>query len=261
MKTILVPLDFSRTSIHAFRFAIDLAAKSRERVYVLHVIDLPLKQIEKESRKKFEAVHKKYGKKSVLVKFFVEVGPIVSTIHQFIDKHKLSIAIMGTHGVSGMKEFFVGSNTEKIVRSSRVPVWAIRKYVKISTMKDIVLPTYVNLEENKFIEKIKELQLFFKAKLHLLYVNTSDRFMRDIDIMQNLRVYKEFYRLTNVTLNIRGDFSEPDGIIHFTHEIKGDMIAMSTHGRKGLSHWLSGSVAEDVVNHVHCPIFTYHSKA
>jgi nucleotide-binding universal stress UspA family protein len=38
------------------------------------------------------------------------------------------------------------------------------------------------------------------------------------------------------------------------------MIAMGTHGRKGVAHVLAGSIAEDVVNHVDCPIWTYALK-
>jgi nucleotide-binding universal stress UspA family protein len=39
-----------------------------------------------------------------------------------------------------------------------------------------------------------------------------------------------------------------------------DMIAMSTHGRKGLNHLVTGSVAEDIVNHIDCPIWTCVEK-
>jgi nucleotide-binding universal stress UspA family protein len=42
--------------------------------------------------------------------------------------------------------------------------------------------------------------------------------------------------------------------------VEADMIVMGTHGRKGVAHLLSGSVAEDVVNHTECPIWTYSLK-
>ncbi|HEY5918523.1 MAG TPA: universal stress protein [Chryseolinea sp.] len=37
-------------------------------------------------------------------------------------------------------------------------------------------------------------------------------------------------------------------------------MAMGTHGRKGISHIISGSLAEDVVNHIDCPVWTYAIK-
>jgi len=38
------------------------------------------------------------------------------------------------------------------------------------------------------------------------------------------------------------------------------MIMMATHGRTGLSHLLSGSIAEDLVNHTRIPVLTVQLK-
>ena len=66
--------------------------------------------------------------------------------------------------------------------------------------------------------------------------------------------------LKNYTLNVFNDPYEESGVINFAQEIDADMIAMGTHGRRGLAHLMSGSVAEDIVNHVDCPIWTYSIK-
>ena len=58
----------------------------------------------------------------------------------------------------------------------------------------------------------------------------------------------ETHELENYTVNIYNDVVEEDGIIYFARDIDADMIALSTHGRSGLMHLLSGSIAEDVVN-------------
>ena len=39
------------------------------------------------------------------------------------------------------------------------------------------------------------------------------------------------------------------------------MIAMATHGRKGLSHLIAGSIAEDIVNHAKRPVLTVNVSA
>ena len=66
--------------------------------------------------------------------------------------------------------------------------------------------------------------------------------------------------LKDYTLSVFNDTFEESGVISFAHLIKADMIAMGTHGRRGLNHVMSGSVAEDVVNHIDCPIWTYTIK-
>jgi nucleotide-binding universal stress UspA family protein len=38
-----------------------------------------------------------------------------------------------------------------------------------------------------------------------------------------------------------------------------DLVVMGSHGRRGLSRWLLGSVAERVVRLAHCPVLTLHA--
>ena len=47
------------------------------------------------------------------------------------------------------------------------------------------------------------------------------------------------------------------GIIHFSNEIKADLIALCTHGRTGLSHFFTGSISEDLANHVNKPLIIF----
>ena len=43
----------------------------------------------------------------------------------------------------------------------------------------------------------------------------------------------------------------------FAKSIDADLIGMSTHGRKGLSHFFNGSISEDLVNHAKRPVITF----
>jgi nucleotide-binding universal stress UspA family protein len=168
----------------------------------------------------------------------------------------MTLVVMGTHGASGWKEFVVGSNTEKIVRSSPVPVIALRKAMTKRSIRHIVLPTTLELDQTAFMNQVKDLQEFFRAKIHVLFLNTPANFVRDADSIASLKDFARYYKLRNFTLNVRSEHQESDGIIHFAKEIKANMIAMGTHGRKGLSHLMTGSIAEDVVNHLQLPIWT-----
>ena len=48
-----------------------------------------------------------------------------------------------------------------------------------------------------------------------------------------------------------------DGIFEQAKSLGADMIAMATHSRRGISHWLNGSITEDTINHVHVPVWTF----
>ena len=109
--------------------------------------------------------------------------------------------------------------------------------------------------------KVKDLQDLFDARLHVLYVNTPAMFKKDSETKANLQAFAKRFMLKNFTLNIYNDTSEEEGIANFAKDVKADMIALRTHGRKGIARLASGSIAEDVVNHINCPIWTCRIKA
>ena len=97
-----------------------------------------------------------------------------------------------------------------------------------------------------------------KATLHIVWINTPANFTPDNITLVKLKDFATRYTLTDYTLNIYNDVEEKSGVIAFARQKEADMIAMGTHGRKGISHLLIGSIAEDVVNHVEIPIWTTH---
>ena len=277
MKKILVPCDFSKQAINAFRFALDLASKSKGEVYLLNVVELPvmhdtvlmpvlsfeeqlLKELAGNSKKQFLKLKEKYEQGNVKVKSITKFGLTYRVIIDYIKQNKIDLVLMGTHGASGLRELLIGSNTEKIVRNSPVPVITIKQYPKGGTIKNIVFPNALDQDQEDLTMKVKALQDFFKAQLHIVWINTPASFTRDSTTLQRLEEFAKRFMFKKYTINIFNDLDEESGIINFTHSINADLIAMGTRGRKGLAHILSGSVTEDVVNHVNCPIWTHTVK-
>ena len=159
-----------------------------------------------------------------------------------------------------MKEFFVGSNAEKIVRNASCPVIAVKKNETLASLRDIVFPNALEDGQDDLLLHVKALQHFLDATLHVVWINTPERFISDDVTQGQLQDFARYHQLKNFSLHIYNDKDEASGVINFTHSIQAGMIAMGTHGRHGLQHILSGSVAEDVVNHVDCPVWTYTIK-
>jgi len=88
-------------------------------------------------------------------------------------------------------------------------------------------------------------------------VNTPYNMERRADEAARLEAFATKHQLTNFTVNTRDEFREPSGILNFAQEVKADLIAMGTHGRRGLAHLFAGSITEQVVNHVESPMWTY----
>ncbi len=244
-------------------------------MFVLEAIDLPMRHettfgmppysidpglfvmMEDRAKERFEELKKKAGRRAPVLSFDVKFGSVKRSILDFIDEKQIDLVVMGTHGASGMKEFLVGSNTEKITRLSPVPVLSIRTAVPVDSIKNIVLPSSLHGNQLQFIDKLKELQAFFGATLHVLLVNIPPNFKPSREANALLEDFAKHYKLTQYTLNVRNGLFEQAGIHQFAEEIKADMIAMATHGRRGLAHLLYGSTTEDIVNRATCPVWTY----
>jgi nucleotide-binding universal stress UspA family protein len=277
MKRILVPYDFSEPSIQALTFAIHIAKKSNGQVMLLHIVEVPVmhdtmivpvldyemsffKDLRLKAEKHFTKIGIKFAKEGVKIQSFVELGPIQKTIDRIADDKKADLIVMGTHGVTGFLDSFIGSNTEKVVRFSKVPVIAVHQLARLSKIRNVVFPTTLHQNQATLVRHIKKLQLFFSATLHLLVVNTPGNMKRTADENQLMEAYARHYKLENYTINTKNDFSVENGIVNFSREIKADMIALGTHGRKGLAHLFLGSIAENVVNSIECPVWTYVEK-
>lgn len=93
--------------------------------------------------------------------------------------------------------------------------------------------------------------------MHLLYVNTPAGFKTSVQAQEIMENFVRGMDVENYSLNIYNDTSVEKGILNFTHFINAQLIGMGTHGRKGISHFLNGSISEDMVNHANMPVITF----
>ena len=279
MKSILCPTDFSEEANHAVEAGFYLAQKFNAALHLFHVVEsdeeidfnvtgpsgtsegaqdiffLKLLEVTKERMAKLIATP---GLEEIEVTSDIKVGKPSKFIFAEINSGSHELVVMGTKGVSGLSEIMIGSNTEKIVRRSQIPVLAVKNFVDEKSFDSIVYASTFSENEHKVITRVKNIQNAFGAKLHLLRVNTPNNFQTDWDTRKVMQKFAEENGLENYTFNIYNDAIEEDGIMYFAEEVSAGMIAMATHGRTGFAHLLSGSIAEDVVNHAKRPVLTYN---
>lgn len=280
MKKILVPVDFSKESISAIRVALEIASKAGGQVGLLHIITLPvlhdtalmpveglrkplIGELKEIALQKFQRAVQEFNADSVHVQGEIVVSNHIHTaIIDHLNKGKFDLVVMGTKGVSGIREWMIGSNTEKMVRTSPVPVIAVKSYVATRAIRDIVFPNTLDTEnQEELVTKIKALQNFFGATLHIIWINTPAFFKAETAVREQLNAFAKRFMIRDYTINVFNYSNEEAGIIEYTKLIDGDLIAMGTHGLKGLAHFISGSVAENVVNHVQYPVWTYCTRS
>jgi len=281
MKNILVPTDFSEQAQYSLDLAHQIAQKTSAQVKLLHVLELPvsssfdasgevhhsgdmeqlftIKLMERNEEQLNELVNNpKY--KDIELKGEVVTGNPYVNIAKVIAEQKMDLVVMGTQGASGLEEILVGSNTEKVVRRVKCPVITVKSAIEADSIKNIVFASDFRDDLSKLAESLKKVQNLFGATLHIVSINTPNNFETSRHYTKAMDAFVKKYGIENYTQTVYNDEREEDGIIYFAEDIDANMIAIATHGRLGLSHLLSGSLAEDIVNHSKRPVWTYNIK-
>jgi len=272
MKNILVPCDFSPPAVQAFKFAADIASASVGEVCVLKVIDFPCQysrqlsqrdprtifNLEEEYKQQYEKLKSIYAQITVPISFSLEQGGISTTVLKVIDEKGIDLVVMGVKG--GAVNESIGTIAARVIRSSPVPVIVLKTAVHLSCIRSILFALPQEIYQAKFVAYVKALQDFFHATLHILFVNTPLNFQVDSKTRADVEDFVQRFNISNYTFAIRNDNQVQEGIIQYAAEISTDLIVLGTHGRKGVSHLLYGSVTEDVVHNANCPVWTYILK-
>jgi nucleotide-binding universal stress UspA family protein len=173
------------------------------------------------------------------------------------ESHDVDLIVMGSHGASGFQEMFIGSNTEKVVRNSNVPVVVIKHEDANFKPEKFVFASDFSEEIKKPFEKVVAFANKFDSHLYLLNVNTPNNFKSTKVAQKIMDEFMKDFDIKNYSTHIYNDINVEKGILHFAKSIDADLIGMSTHGRKGMSHFFNGSISEDLVNHAKRPVVTF----
>lgn len=274
MKKILVPTDFSDQAENALKVAAQLAKKFNAEIYLLHLIELPADMVNpvgetrsndlpealffmKMAKKKFDTLLSRPYLKGLQVQDTVEINKAFEGIMEASKKLGCDFIVMGSHGATGFKEMFIGSNTEKVVRTSEIPVLVVKNELADFQIQNFVFATNLETTGKKTLKKVISLAESFGARLHLVYINTANEFLTTDDCDKKLMKFMEGSTFDNYEFHVFNDDSVEQGILNFTKKLNADVMGIATHGRKGLSHFFNGSISEDLVNHANSPVITF----
>jgi nucleotide-binding universal stress UspA family protein len=138
-EQILVPTDGSDAAGHAVRRAVDLASRYDARIHALYVKDTSafaslegagesmLDAMTAEGEAAIEAVERVAADAGLATATAVVEGTPHRAIVDYVAANDIDLVVMGTHGRRGLDRYLVGSVTERVVRSSPVPVLTVRR--------------------------------------------------------------------------------------------------------------------------------------
>lgn len=275
MKKIIVPIDFSEYSEYALETAAMLAKKNDAEILALHMLEMSDAILSRSdsnaqmeavfllelARKKFNEFLDKPYLEGVNITPIVKQYKVFSEVNDVAKEYNVDLIIMGSQGTSGIKEYFVGSNTEKVVRYSEVPVLVIKHNPILTEFETIVFASDFSKDATAAYLKAKEMCRVLNSEMHLIYVNLPGENFKSTPEMEG-KVVKflteadgDLDSMSQVTYV--NDYTVEQGISNFANLVGADLVAIATRGKKGLAHFFEGSISEDVANHSTLPVMTF----
>ena len=301
-KNMLVPLDGSKTAEVVLPYAKELAGRLDLDLYFLHVYDSnssePLstyqEYIENIANKfRYDAIEVQTetgtisGQKKIEISGEVTTGHTAEEIINYADKKGIAIILLSTHGRSGIKQWVLGNNADKVLRKSKVPVWLVRAAIPEEIAHDewcrmvilvpldgsqtaeSVLPHVEVLAKQRGSESIKVTLIRICEPVFITadYPEASMSFTWDEHVQRMQDHVKEIAMQYLKKIQKRLEYSglkvtdvvlmgkAADEIINYAQENSPNLIVMSTHGYSAINRWEYGNVADKVLYGVSSPVF------
>lgn len=277
---IALPVDFSEASLAAVRWACAFARKHNSQIHLVHVYehryysvaseggglsyavdaqaDATLRDEIMNEMKKISEMPEAAGLK--LYAQLVSDRP-VWRFFEGLDKKNIDLIIMGTRGVTGlMHGGLVGTNTERVIRHSHLPVLSIPLASQYKDTATILFATDFQDPLNDVYPAVVGLAKANGAAIKIAVINTRNNFATSRYAYEQYQSLTKAFPYDKTELVVHNDDSVEEGIQTLSHQLNADVIAMLTHGRTGIAHLLRGSIAEDISSSLSTPLLTLKAQ-
>lgn len=278
IKKIIIPIDFSKTALKALDHGVHLAKLCNAEITLLHVaeslsvnagrglFDPPTfhedyeKSISDQSNLRLNEIADKIAKKDKLkINTLTIIGSPPQEILNVSKKNKVDLIIMGTHGVSGAKEFFLGSNTFKVIKNAKCPVLSVQHHQKNPGFKSILVPFRDKPHSREKINYAIDLALLYGSTIHVLGIDTeftkSHKRKIELEAAQIKKIVEA--KLIPCKVKVISHVYSADVVLKHARVFHADLIiSMSDLDRMNITEYFSGPYAQQLVNHSSIPILS-----
>ncbi len=143
-RRILVPIDFSKTSLRAFETAVPLAQDCGARLFLVSVIEpaayaaglegvvlaIPDAELVEDAKATLPKIAKRFIPSGVKVTAVVDRGRAYDVITRVAEEKEIDLIVLTTHGHTGFDHLTMGSTAERVVRHAHCPVYVVRSFAQ-----------------------------------------------------------------------------------------------------------------------------------
>ncbi len=275
---ILIPTDFSNLSVNALKAAIRIAEKTeKHQITVVHLYEAPYssnisfmgdntsriyldmeknKKIISALKTKMQTFLKIKGIEKLNVKSLIIKDVAIEKITKLSKIGKHDLIIMSSRGASGVQKYFLGSNTQKVLRTSKIPVLVVKNKFNLSRKPKTVFVSDFKEKEAKYFKKLKPILKALNVNLRLLKIITPINFESSMNTEYQLNQFGKVYDLENAKKVFYNHTSVEGGVRAYCQFHNIELITMLTHGRTGLNQLVFGSVTEDMTKGLNTPVLS-----
>ena len=275
MKTILVPIDFSKVAHNAYLYARELANFFDYKVKVVHVYGGELDAMERLALQSGDTpfhyllnkinkfVEETGGSGDVLTKVDVEVeileGNVVKKIVEQSQSDEIAMIVAGTEGHYNWLDQLTGSITSSLAQKANCPVMLIPKGVKYSKFSNMLYASDFSSADEKLILRFIDFAKQFDASVHFIHIEDED----DID----------FTAIEDSIFNLLFKDGDPDfsfnmvsingvdvisGLNQYSEENDIDLIVLVNRHRAFIDNLLGLSTTRQLAMDTNFPLMVYH---
>jgi nucleotide-binding universal stress UspA family protein len=292
LSKILVPTDFSEHAQQALETAVSLAKPFGATLHLLHVVQMPLvptmpeaapvvpvtfwQELREHALRALEKQKAKLAADRLRCELEVIEDVPGFAISAAAERAKADLIVMGSRGLTGIKHVLLGSVAEHTVRAAPCPVLTVKHGGALHMRKILVAmdfspasqralefaqliaksagPAHVILVHAYYVPV--ELQEYLIQRGQSIPDVLSPRATKELEAiltkLQDAGFSCEYVAAAGAPETVIADVAKDKQV---------DLIALGTHGRRGLSHLFMGSVAERVVRHSERPVVTVGAKS
>lgn len=275
MKHILIPTDFSESAKNASEFGIEMAKVLALPVRFLHSIQTPVdwsklnRQDEDkypESKSKINRAkedlkiwEKKAKEKDVDAEHTLLFNTGMEELNNYVNPENYELIVMGTHGTKGFEKI-LGSNTQKLIRQSKVPVLAIKYPFEVANLKKILIASDLKEQSQPAFKKVFKMLGKLNIEKNLVYVNTPYNFKEYDEIENSMSNFLKKCDIKDIKTQSLSANNEARGIGMALNKLRPDLFISITHQRSGLDTIFSPSITEEIINNYDIPVLSINRE-
>ncbi len=249
-KQILLPFDGSSQAIVALKSALFFAKKYNSKLCVIHIDEgisnNDIKAIINQNCDGFD------------YQFLHKSGRPYNGIIDASNEVDADLIIMGTHGISGFEEFWMGSTAYRVVSMAKCPVLTMRENAQHNNFKKIVLPIDTTIESRQKVPFAIKRAKQFDSTIHVLGVTVD----LDVETERHLNVYlkqvKEKMEEAKIEYTIEKKVGSniTNSTIEHADKVNADLIIIMTEQEAQIGSFFLGKFAQQMVNHSTIPVIS-----